>query len=202
VIPAAAGADAFVFHRFFDPLRVVVLGDLTLAELVLAEEFPARNEGGALEVVGGWRENDVLPGLVSLPIGEVFKDVGGVVFKESLLAESADIGGGALARKEHLHLAGDGLFLRGVEDGLDDEGEIRIAGLGEGLLKAVESEGEDFVASRAAPEDAHDGEAVGFADVGGEFDLALGHGRAVGVEKPLDDGLDLAAGLHVGALGG
>ena len=200
-VAGVAAVDAFVLDGFVDPLGVVAFGDFALAEFVFAEEFAAGDEGGALEVVGGRGENDVFPGLVGLPVGEVFEDVGGVVGEFAGLAELADIGDGALAGEEHVHLAGDGFLLGGVEDGLDDEGDLGVAGFDEGLLEGVEAKGEDFVAGGAAPEDAHDREAVGLADVGGEFDLALGHGGAVGVEEPLDDGLDLATGLDVGGLG-
>ena len=137
-----------------------------------------------------------------MPIREVLEDVGRVVFKRSGLAELADIGSGALAGEQEIHLAGDGLFLRGIENGLDDHGELGVAGLHVLHLEGLEREGELFVARGAAPEDAHDGKAVGLADVCGEFDLALGHGRAVGIQNPLDDGLDFAAGLDVGRLGG
>ena len=107
-----------------------------------------------------------------------------------------------MAGEEHFHLAGDGLFLGGVEDGFDHHGNGGVAGLEVGGLKALEGEGELFVSRGATPEDAHDGEAVGLADIRGELDFTAHHLAAMRVQEPLDGGLHFVGGDEIGGLGG
>ncbi|MFN9955672.1 MAG: hypothetical protein ACK55I_21450, partial [bacterium] len=90
-VDADAAHLALVFTDTLDPVFVPALDHAALFEFDLGEEFPAGDEGGALQAVGLDREDDILEGFQRGPDRLVLKNVRAVPFLRDLLAQLAKI---------------------------------------------------------------------------------------------------------------
>ena len=195
-------ACAFVVLGLLVKLLGIILGECALFELLASDHFAAGDPWGALEVVGGGGEEDIVERLEGGPLGLALKNVGNLVFHRAAFAELADIGGCAGAGGILLGELDSDILLEGIEDCADEHGEG--AG-GVALLLGHENDvfkgdGLFLNAGGRFPEHAHDGEAVGGADVQRNLQLAAEVGGAVGEEHPLKHGFGGRARHGVGGL--
>jgi hypothetical protein len=193
---------AFLALGFLDEVFVVAFEGDALAEFLDGNHLAAGDPRGALEIVGGGGEDDVVEGLEGAPFGAGLEDVGGGDFDGLAFAEFADVCGGASAGGELLGEFDGDFLLEGIEDCADEGLEGGVLGFGGHAEEHVEVVFLDLDAGGGAPEDAHDGEAVGGADVEGEFEFAAKVVGAMGVKHPLEQGLAALLEEGVGGFDG